>query len=218
MTDSQDNPSQIAVVYYSQRGTTKALVESFIRGVERVDGVTARALSVDEVDAHWQVLDDAQAIVFATPTYIGSVAARYKEFIEKLSNPTWLERLWVGKLAAGITVSSGFSGDKLNCLMQLVIFASQMGMIWVPMPVIGGGYSSTRTERDLNRLAGYLGVMSQANSNESVPDVPPRSDHRTAEIHGEFLAMTARQLGAGRVAHPWPSPLPWSREITIKGA
>lgn len=218
MGDDTEAPVRVAVVYYSQRGNTKSLVDSFARGAGVVPGVSVHALHVDEADANWQVLDEAHAIVFATPTYIGSVAARFKEFIEKLSNPTWLDRLWVGKLAAGITVSSGHSGDKLNCLMQLVIFAAQMGMIWVPMPVIGGGYRSTSTDRDLNRMAGYLGVMGQANSDQDVPDVPPPSDHRTAEIHGEYLALTARQLQLGRDRHPTPEPPAWSRDLTAAGA
>jgi len=206
----------IVIIYYSQKGHTKALVDSFARGASSVDNVGVTLVSVDEVDDNWPRLNGAHAIVFATPTFIGSVAAEFKKFVEKLT-PTWLHRKWVGKLSAGITVSSGLSGDKLNCLMELVIFASQMGMIWLPMPVIGGRYKSTGGEHELNRMAGYLGVMAQANSDQDATLAPPPSDHRTAEIHGEYVALTARQVTLGRELSPNPDPLPWAREITIRG-
>jgi NAD(P)H dehydrogenase (quinone) len=218
MPEFQTPTVRLVAVYYSKRGTTRSLVDSFGRGASAIGGAAFKAIPVDAADDHWEDLHAADGIVFASPTYIGSIAAEFKLFVEKLSNPVWLDRLWVGKLAAGITVSSGRSGDKLNCLMQMVIFAAQMGMIWVPVPVIGGHYSSKSSEGDLNRLAGYLGIMAQANSDQDVPDVPPRSDHLTAEIHGEFFARTAQQLKLGRSGAPPPDPLPWSRAETIRKA
>lgn len=214
MTRGEAPEVRVAIVYYSNRGTTKALVDSFAGGVQSVGGARAQTVAVADVDQHWDDLHAADGIVFATPTYIGSVAAEFKRFVEKLSNPIWLDRLWVGKLSAGITVSSGSSGDKLNCLMQLVIFASQMGMIWVPMPILGGNYSSRGSDEDLNRMAGYLGVMAQANSDQDVPDVPPRSDRRSAEVHGEYFGRTAQQVKIGREIKPMPGPPPWARELT----
>ncbi len=155
-------------------------------------------MNIEEADNNWQVLHDADAIVFGTPTYIGSVAAEFKAFIEKLNGPIWLDRMWTGKVAAGFTVSAGRSGDKLNCLMQLVIFASQMGMVWVSQPLLGGNYSTQGSEEDLNRMAGYLGVMAQANIDQDTSVVPPESDRITAEIHGEHIAGVARDLAWGR--------------------
>ncbi|MFV9972394.1 MAG: hypothetical protein AB8V06_05700 [Francisella endosymbiont of Hyalomma asiaticum] len=47
------------------------------------------------------------------------------------SSRKWYEQKWKNKITAGFTNSHSLSGDKLNYLMQLVIFAAQHRMIWV---------------------------------------------------------------------------------------
>ncbi|MEM6440220.1 MAG: flavodoxin family protein [Pseudomonadota bacterium] len=196
------------VVYHSAGGTTQKLAEAVLRGALTVPEVDAAMLHVDEVDADWPRLHASDALVFGSPTYIGSVSARFKAFIEKLSGDVWLNRLWLNKVAGGFTVSAGRSGDKLNCLQDLMIAAAQMGMIWVPVRITGGNYSSAGSEDDLNRMAGYLGVMAQANIDEGPETAPPPSDIATAEMHGAHIASVARQLKAGRARHPAPYPEP----------
>ncbi|MFT7287480.1 MAG: NAD(P)H dehydrogenase (quinone) [Halieaceae bacterium] len=189
----------VTVVYYSNfKGATEQLAKAIVRGAESVPDTDARMIRVEDVDENWQRLHESDAIIFGSPTYMGSVAARFKEFVEKLAGEVWLKRMWLNKIAGGFTVSAGRSGDKLNCLQQMVIFASQMGMIWVPIRITGGNYSSQGSESDLNRMAGYIGVMAQANIDESVDIAPPPSDIETAEMHGNHIANVARQYALGR--------------------
>jgi NAD(P)H dehydrogenase (quinone) len=193
--------TRITILYYSSfRGQTEKLAQAIQRGAQRVPGTDVVLLKVEDAEQHWRRLHDSDAIIFGSPTYIGSVAARFKQFIELLSGDVWLNRMWVNKIAAGFTVSAGRSGDKLNCLQQLVIFAAQMGMIWVPMKLLGGNYSSQGSEEDLNRMAGYIGVMAQANIDEPADVAPPPADIRTAEIHGEHVAEVTRAFALGRSA------------------
>ena len=153
-----------------------------------------KLVRVDEVDDRWDVLHQADALVFGTPTHIGGIAWQFQAFIEKTSGEIWLDRLWTDKLAAGFTCSAGRSGDKLACLERLVIFAAQMGMIWVPLHLLGGNYSKSGGEEDLNRMAGYLGVMAQANIDEGPNRAPPDSDRKTAFFHGQHIAQVARSF------------------------
>ncbi len=200
-----DGPTQttVSIVYFSGfKGATEVLAKAVARGAQTVEGCQVKMIHTDDVDQHWGFLNGSDAIVFGTPTYIGSVAAKFKEFIEKLAGQVWLERLWLNKVAGGFTVSAGRSGDKLSCLQQLVIFASQMGMMWVPVRITGGNYSSQGSESDLNRMAGYLGVMAQANIDESTELAPPPSDIETAEMHGAHIATIARQYALGRRQYP----------------
>ncbi|MDA0821221.1 MAG: flavodoxin family protein [Proteobacteria bacterium] len=195
--------TKIAIVYFSSfKGNTESLAHAVKRGAESVPDTEVALIHTKDVDKHWQTLHDADAIIFGTPTYIGSVAAKFKEFIERLAGEVWLKRLWMNKISGGFTVSAGRSGDKLACLQQLVTFASQMGMIWVPMRITGGNYSSQGSEQDLNRMAGYLGVMAQANIDEPAELAPPASDIATAELHGNHIANVARQFRHGRQALP----------------
>ena len=195
--------THICIVYYSNfRGATEQLAKAVQRGAEQVPDTVATLISVDDVDNHWSTLHAADAIIFGSPTYIGSVAAKFKEFVEKLAGEVWLKRMWLNKIAGGFTVSAGRSGDKLVCMQQLVTFATQMGMIWVPVRITGGNYSSQGSEQDLNRMAGYLGVMAQANIDEPLDKAPPPSDILTAEMHGNHIAHVARQYQHGRRAMP----------------
>ena len=203
----------ITIVYDSSfKGQTKVLAEAVARGAESVEGAVVTMLHVDDVDANWDHLHKADAIIFGSPTYIGSVSANFKAFIEKLAGEVWLKRMWRNKFAAGFTVSAGRSGDKLNCLNQMVIFAAQMAMIWVPQVELGGNYSTQGSEEDLNRMAGYLGVMAQANIDEPAEVSPPESDRKTAEIHGRHVAQIAAQYRAGREAMPFQEEAPFEGE------
>ena len=200
-------PTLVTVVYHSEfRGATRSLAEAFERGARAVDGADVALVRCEDVDDHWGRLHASHAIVFASPTYVGSVSAVFKAFIERLAGDVFLGRLWTNKVGAGLTVSSGRSGDKLNALMDMVIFAGQMGMIWVSVPVTGGHYSSAGSEEDLNRLGGYLGVMAQANIDEPAELAPPPTDLRTAELHGRHVTTVARALAVGASAVAWPVP------------
>ncbi|MDO9352385.1 MAG: flavodoxin family protein [Solirubrobacteraceae bacterium] len=201
-------PISVVIVFHSAyRGSTAALAEAIARGAASVEDVTTTMVSVDEVDDHWETLHRADALVFGSPTYVGSVSAAFKAFIERLAGDVWLERMWLNKVAGGFTVSSGPSGDKLNTLQDLAIFAAQLGMIWVPVRQIGGHYATTTSiDEAVNRMGAYLGVMAQANIDEAPPLAPPPSDVLTAELHGEHIATIARQLAAGRAKHPSPYP------------
>lgn len=194
----------VSIVYDSSfKGQTAVLAESVAKGARSVEGTEVHLFHVDDVDGNWTTLHESDAIIFGSPTYMGSVSGQFKLFAEKLAGEVWLKRMWKNKFAAGFTCSAGRSGDKLNCLMQFVIFASQMGMIWVPQHILGGNYSTQGSEDDLNRMAGYLGVMAQANIDEPADKAPPASDHETAEIHGRHVAQVTAQYVAGREALPY---------------
>jgi multimeric flavodoxin WrbA len=192
--------TKITIVYHSAfKGSTQRLAEAAARGAGRVADTDIALLRVEDiVERHWGRLNQSDALIFGSPTYVGCVSAVFKAFIERCAGEVWLKRYWVNKVAGGFTVSAGRSGDKLNCLQDLVTFACQMGMIWVPVRITGGNYSTQGSEQDLNRMAGYLGVMAQANIDEPPDLAPPPSDILTTEMHGEHVARVARQYRLGR--------------------
>lgn len=211
MATASDPAGRIAILYRSAfRGDVARLAERIARGVARVPGASALLVTVKDVDQHRDALHRADAIIMGSPTYVGSVSAGFKAFIESLAGDVWLGRMWLGQLAAGFTCSAGRGGDKFNRLLDLVAAAAQMGMEWVPLRRLGGNYSTAGSEADLDRMAGCLGVMAQANIGEPGDRAPPKSDLMTAGLHGEHMASTARQLAIGRAASPAPhvEPVP----------
>ena len=175
--------SQIAIVYHSRFGHTRILAEQVKAGAESVPDTQVRLVPVEEIDAHWADLETADAIVFGSPTYMGNVSGPFKTFMDASSKP-WLEQKWKDKLAAGFTISGSPSGDKLNTLQSMMIFAMQHGMIWV------GNAEMPYNEEGINRLGSFSGLMAQAG--QVAPDVEPNAaDRRSAERLGQRIAAAA---------------------------
>lgn len=184
--------TKVVVVYHSGYGHTGVQAKAVASGAGKVAGTEVTLLTTDEAQK-WELLADADAIIFGSPTYMGSAAAQFKAFMEA-SSKLWFTRDWKDKVAAGFTTSASQSGDKLNTLIQLAGFAAQHGMIWVGQDLLPGNNSSTGSVNDLNRLGGFLGAMAQANSDQG-PDVAPlQSDLLTAEHLGERVATIAKRL------------------------
>ena len=132
--------TNVAVVFQSGKGHTKSLADAVLKGVASVNGVTAHGHEILGRDLHeghfanstlMESLDRSDGILFGCATYMGSGSAIYKAFLEAAFRPHWLEQRWKDKVAAGFTNSASQNGDKLCTLLQLTVFAMQMGMIWV---------------------------------------------------------------------------------------
>ena len=108
---------KIAVVFHSANGTTRQLAEAVAAGVEEVAGaeviqteITAADISAGRFynDSFLTLLDNADAIIFGSPTYMGSVSAQFKAFADA-SSERWEAQLWRNKLAAGFTIGSNLT-------------------------------------------------------------------------------------------------------------
>lgn len=180
----------IAIVYHSGYGHTAELAKSVAAGAGAVAGAQAHLIAIEEAEAKAALLDGADAIVFGSPTYMGSVSGPFKTFMDATSK-VWFGQGWKDKLAAGFTVSASQSGDKLNTLIQLSVFAAQHGMVWVGLGLPPGNNSTKASPEDLNRLGGFLGAMAQANADQGPDLAPPVADRRTAEHLGKRVAEAA---------------------------
>lgn len=190
---------RVAIVYHSGYGHTRRQAEAVRDGVALVAGAEPLLVEIGEAPSRWDDLTDAEAIIFGTPTYFGSVSAPFKAFQEATSAAVLTPGYrWRNKLAAGFTNSGARAGDKLATLIQLAVFAAQHGMHWVNLDLPAGNNSSQGAETDLNRLGFWLGAGAQSNV-DAGPDVaPPEADLRTAEYLGRRVAETARQFRYGR--------------------
>ena len=184
---------KIAVVYHSGYGHTAAQAKAVAEGAQAVDGAEVQVVSLGEGEVPWETLNAADALIFGCPTYMGDVSAVFKKFMED-SSRLWSQQKWQDKLAAGFTNSASQSGDKLNTLQSLAVFAAQHGMIWVSLGLLPGNNSSQGSVEDLNRIGSYLGAMAQSNADQG-PDVAPiPSDLKTAAHLGRRVAMWAAKI------------------------
>ncbi|WP_333702457.1 flavodoxin family protein [Sphingobium yanoikuyae] len=191
--------SKIAIVYHSGFGHTDVLARDVAQGVTDSGGV-ADLLRIDGLQADFgeffDRIADVDAIIFGSPTYMGTVSAPMKAFMDA-SAKVYFTKQWKDKLGAAFTVSGSPSGDKLNTLTSLAIFAAQHGMLWIGTGQNPGNNDdeSAATEVE-NRLGSFIGAMAQA-ANDS-PDVTPKAgDCATARSLGRRVAQAAARWRAG---------------------
>ena len=188
--------ARIAVAYHSGYGHTAKQAEAVAAGAASVPGAVADLVPLDDLTEDvWDRLAAADAIIFGAPTYMGSPSATFKRFAEE-SVRAWADNLaWRDKIAAGFTNSKAMSGDKLNSLVDIAVFAAQHGMIWVGLDLYPGWAESTASIEDLNRLGSWLGATAQSDADLSAEKAPPETDLRTAAYLGERVAkITLRHL------------------------
>jgi multimeric flavodoxin WrbA len=110
-------PVKIAVVYHSGYGHTSRLAEAIARGAARVEDAEVVLVKAEDAPKNWDLLDGADAIIMGAPTYMGSLSAPFKAFMDATSNLQYVEKRWAGKLAAGFTNGASRGGDKQNSLV-----------------------------------------------------------------------------------------------------
>ncbi|MCF4140528.1 flavodoxin family protein [Streptomyces sp. Tue 6430] len=186
----------VSIAYHSGYGHTAVIAEAVRSGAVQA-GAEAHLIEVDAItEDQWAVLDRSDAIVFGSPTYMGTASAAFHAFAEATS-ARWATQAWKDKVAAGFTNSGSKSGDKLHTLQFFQILAAQLGMHWVNLGLLPGWNSSTASENDLNRLGVFLGAAAQTNVDEG-PEAVHKADIATAEHLGRRVTGTAKTLAAGR--------------------
>ena len=187
---------KVCVVYHSGYGHTAKQAEAVAEGAGTVDGAVVNSIQVTDLeDAEseaWSHLDEANALIFGCPTYMGSLSAGLKAFMEA-SSGRWMEQKWADKLAAGFTNSGSQNGDKQNTLVDIATFAAQHGMVWINLNIMPGNNNSKGSVDDLNRLGASLGAMAQSNIDEGPDVAPTAADLETARKLGERVAVCAKR-------------------------
>lgn len=195
---ADDHDTAIVVAYHSGYGHTAVLAHAVAEGARRA-GVRVAVIAVDTLsETDWATMDQADAIVFGSPTYMGNVSAAFQAFAERTGRRCQ-DGTWRDKLAAGFTNSGGKSGDKLSALMSLAVFAAQHHMHWVNLGLVAGWNSSTGSIDDLNRLGFFLGAGAQTDVDLG-PDRMHDADVRTCRHLGRRVARVAQEVTAGRRA------------------
>ncbi len=183
---------QIAVVFHSGYGHTAKLAEAVAQGVRQSPGSKALLIDVGQ-PFDWEQLSASDAMIFGCPTYMGGPSSVFKKFMED-SSSRWMKQEWADKIAAGFTNSASQSGDKLNTLVSMAVFAAQHSMIWVSLGLLPGNNASKASPNDLNRLGSFLGAMAQSNADQPAELAPPEADLLTASKLGLRVATIAQRL------------------------
>ena len=179
--------TKVAVVFHSGYGHTVKQAEAVAKGANGT--LVAIDAEGNITDAQWETLNAADAIVFGSPTYMGTVSWQFKKFADASSKP-WFTQQWKDKIFGGFTNSATMNGDKLSTLHYLFTLSMQHSMIWVGTGLMPSN-SKAAQRNDINFVGSFAGLMAQSPSDSSPEEGPPPGDLETAKLFGKRVAETA---------------------------
>jgi len=181
--------TRTVVVFHSGYGHTQRMAQSV------ADGAGAELIAIDAdgnlPEGAWETLAAADAIIFGSPTYMGSVSWQFKKFADASSKP-WFGRAWQDKVFGGFTNSASLNGDKGSTLAYFVTLASQHGGIWVSLGVLPSNAKAAQ-RNDVNNLGGSIGALAQSPSDAGVGEMLP-GDLETGRQYGARVAAVAARF------------------------
>ena len=187
---------KVSILYHSGYGHTTNQAKAVADGVDAVDDVTATLIAISPdgeiTDSEWEALDGSDAIVFGSPTYMGSVSWQFKKFADA-SSKRWFNQVWKDKVAAGFTNSASMNGDKHSTLHYFMTLAMQHSMLWVGTGMMPSNKKDAKRD-DINYLGSFGGLMAQSPSDAGTDEAPPRGDIATARLFGRRIATVTRDL------------------------
>ncbi len=194
--------SEILVLYYSHHGAVKQMAQFVARGIEQVDGVTARVRTVPRVSsvieatepavpdsgapyAALKDLEECIGVALGSPTRFGNMAAPMKYFWDG-TGALWLKGALAGKPAAVFTSSSSMHGGQETTLTSMMLPLLHHGML-----IVGISYS----EPDLLHTASG-GTPYGASHTAGVSSDQAITEHerKLCLAMGKRLALTALKL------------------------
>ena len=181
--------SKIVIVFHSGYGHTAKVAQAVAEG----SGGTLLTIDAEGnlPEGGWEQLAAADAIVFGSPTYMGSVSWQFKKFADASSKP-WFTQVWKNKLAAGFTNSATLNGDKLSTLHYLFTLSQQHSMLWVGAGMMPVNHKAA-TRADINNVGSFSGLMTVSPSDASPDEMIP-GDIATAKKFGERVADAIKLL------------------------
>ena len=151
--------ADILVLYYSRNGATEALAREICKGVDSIDGMSARLRTVPGVSAVTEAVEDAvpdsgppyatnadleecAGLILGSPSNFGNMAAPLKYYLDGTVGD-WLRGVAVGK-PAGLFASTGsLHGGQETTLLSMAIPLLHHGMIVVGLPYTEEALSTT---------------------------------------------------------------------------
>lgn len=194
---------EILVLYYSHRGSVRALAERLARGIDSVAGAQARLRTVPRVSTVCEAsapgipdagapyveisdLEECAGLALGSPVRFGNMAAPMKYFWDG-TIATWQNGSLAGKPACVFTSSASQHGGNEATLLSMMLPLLHHGMLLLGLPYTEADLSTTRsggTPYGASHVAGGNGdpTLTEAES-------------QLAFAQGQRLARLVVQLG-----------------------
>ncbi|WP_306603823.1 NAD(P)H:quinone oxidoreductase [Azonexus sp.] len=194
---------EILILYYSHRGSVRALAERMARGVESIHGVQAKLRTVPRVSTICEAteadipeagapyveasdIDSCSGLALGSPVRFGNMAAPMKYFWDG-TIAAWQNGTLAGKPACVFTSSSSQHGGNETTLISMMLPLLHHGMLLMGLPYTEHELSTTTsggTPYGASHIAG-------ASGNPLLSD----AENRLAFAQGQRLANIVQKLG-----------------------
>jgi NAD(P)H dehydrogenase (quinone) len=192
----------ILVLYYSHRGSVRALAERIAAGIESVPGMQARLRTVPRVSTVCEVseaaipesgapyveardIEECAGLALGSPVRFGNMAAPMKYFWDG-TIAAWQNGSLAGKPACVFTSSSSQHGGNETTLISMMLPLLHHGMLLMGLPFTETDLSSTTsggTPYGPSHIAGHDG-------NPRLSE----TESRLAFAQGKRLAILVQKL------------------------
>ena len=181
--------AKTVVVYHSGYGHTQRMAQSVAQGA----GAELVAIDAEGniTEAQWTQLNEADAIIMGSPTYMGSVSWQFKKFADA-SSKAWFSQSWKDKVFAGFTNSATMNGDKHSTIHYFITLAMQHSGVWVGTGLMPSNKKAA-DRNDVNYVGSFAGAMAQSPSDAGATEMLP-GDLETARLFGQRVAETAQKF------------------------
>jgi NAD(P)H dehydrogenase (quinone) len=196
--------AKVAIIYYSQTGTTLELAKAIEEGA-REAGAETRLLKVRETapDEVWQGnenwkkhraetdhikeatnddLEWADAVIFGTPTRYGLPSAQLKNFIDQTGG-LWAKGALVNKIGSSFTTTATAHGGQEQTILAMNTAFYHWGMI-----IVAPGYVEASQFQSGNPYgASFTSNNGQLDPDESALTAGRLQGRRVTEVTAQFL-------------------------------
>ena len=197
--------NEILVLYYSHRGSVRALAEQIGQGIQTVPGMLPRLRTVPRVSAVCEAvepdvpdrgapyveardLEECVGLALGSPTRFGNMASAMKYFLDG-TGAAWHNGTLAGKPACVFTSTASMHGGQESTLLSMMLPLLHHGMLIVGLPYTEPALDRTRaggTPYGASHVAGQDGDPTLADEERIL-----------AHALGRRLAQTAARLAGG---------------------
>ena len=112
-----------AIVFDSRTHTTEKAATFIAEGLKSVDDIEARCSNIDEAD--FEYIQQSQLVILGSPTYMASVTAKMKSWLESNAGKLKL----AGKLGGAYATEQYIHGGAENAIQEILVFMMVMGLM-----------------------------------------------------------------------------------------
>lgn len=114
---------KMSVLYYSRTGNTKRMAECIAEGMRRVPGVETGVFALEAIDEAF--VKESGCVVLGTPTYLASMAAAVKTWLDESSRKYGL----AGKIGGAFATQDYPHGGADLAIQSILSHLMVMGML-----------------------------------------------------------------------------------------